>query len=211
MGSDIFIKLLLISHNKTYRNDADCKQSITHNLSPSGMKKLCLTLHVLDQCMSASPERPGILETKTRCAEYSSSRSFENWQGSTDELYEERTLGPNPAVNHGQSQPLKQHLWTLVRQPWARSYLDAVQRACRLLVPNPLGIITECVLTLSLDARLETVTHFHRANSLLQDDKLNQRSFAVFPSGILSSCSEREMFSFTLYRYAVLPFFLSCY
>lgn len=92
--------------------------------------------------MSASPERLKILETKTLCGEYPCSRSFRNWQSSTDDLYEERNLGPNPTVNHGQSQWHKQHLWILLRQPRALNCFATAQRPCWLLVPNPVSIIT---------------------------------------------------------------------
>ena len=92
--------------------------------------------------MSASPERLKILETKTPCGEYPCSRSFRNWQSSTDDLYKERNLGPNPTVNHGQSQWRKQHLWILLRQPRAMNCFATAQRPCWLLVPNPVSIIT---------------------------------------------------------------------
>lgn len=107
-------------------------------------ERLCLMPHASHPGLVyvASPERPRIPETKTLCRGHPCSGSFSNWQSLTDDLYEERSLGPNPRVNHSQSQLLDQNLQILFRPPRATNCFAAAQKPRWLLVPSSMPIIT---------------------------------------------------------------------
>lgn len=134
---------------------------------------------------------------KTLCGEYPCYRSLSNRQGSTDDLYEERNLGPNPTVNHSQCQLLELNWQILLKT--ARSY----KLLCCLLLKSP--VVTglpfntqnhlHVLILLSLATRLEPATHFNKANSPLQGDKQSTKPNKLWH---VSSCSEEEMFSFNL-------------
>lgn len=131
-------------------------------------------------------------------------------KSSTDDLYGERNLGPNPTVNHSQYQLLAlnyRHFWEAHELHIALLLLKSPEvTGPSSDAHNHLSVFSP----LSLGTGLKPAPHFHEANSSLWGDKqkvLNQISFSMFLLVYYSLSERKECFNL----WQLLGFWCFCF
>lgn len=138
-------------------------------------------------------QRGWALQKQRHCVENTQAPDLSvTGKSSTDDLYGERNVGPNPTVNHSQYRLLAlnyTHFWEthelqiallLLKSPAVTGPSSDAHNHLSVLSPLPLG------------TRLEPAPHFHKANTPLRGDKqkgLNRISVSMF---LLEYCSLAE-------------------